>query len=140
MLTMRKNRPHPTYFTDEAGCRLVRLPVSGSDTPAITQAALYDKATLHHELTGNIYMSFDSKGHGYPTASIPNSGTHKHLARLLLDCPRGFHVRYIDGDSLNLLPENFRLASTRVAPDVCAEVLARLLDAARAEEAVDEAA
>ena len=137
---MRKNRPHPTYFTDEAGCRLVRLPVSGSDTPAITQAALYDKAKRRHGLTGSLYLSHDGKGHSYVMASIPNSGTHKALARLLLDCPRGYHVRYIDGDSLNLLPENFRLASKWADPDMCAEVLARLSDTARAEEVVDEAA
>lgn len=121
----------PEYFSD-GGRTLVRLPVTGSDTPAVTEAALFDSAKRRHGITGNLYATDDGSGkRRYVIASRPGTGTHSPLARLLLDCPKGFHVRYRDGDPLNLLPENFRLVSPWADSDARTAVLAALLETAR---------
>ncbi len=121
----------PEYFTDVTGRRLVRLPTYSSDTPAITEAALFDNAKHRHGLSGVTYMSDDGKGNRYVVATIPGSGSHSPLARLLLDRPKGYRVRYIDGNPLNLLPENFRLAAPWANEEAAAEALALCLAIAR---------
>lgn len=127
-----KQSTAPEYFTDDDGRYLVRLPVSGSDAPAITEAALFDNAKRRHALTGNLYATDDGSGkRRYVIATRPGSGTHSPLARLLLDCPRGYHVRYSDGNPFNLLPENFRLVSTWADSSARTAVLAALLDEVR---------
>lgn len=130
----------PEYVTDDDGRALVRLRVTGSDTPAITEAALFDNAKRRHGLSGNLYATDDGSGkRRYVIASLPGSGTHSPLARLLLDCPKGYHVRYNDGNPLNLLPENLRLFSTWADPDARHSVLATLLEHARAPQEVTHA-
>lgn len=134
-----KQPPKPEYFSDD-GRQLVRLPVSGCDAPATTEAALFDNARHRHGLTGNLYATDDGSGkRRYVIASRPGSGTHSPLARLLLDCPKGYHVRYNDGNPLNLLPENLRLVSTWADPSARATVLATLLDLARKPQEVARA-
>lgn len=131
---MKQSTTHE-YFTDDEGRTLVRLRVSGSDTPAITEAVLFDNARRRHGLSGNLYATDDGSGkRRYVIASLPGSGTHSPLARLLLDCPKGYHVRYNDGDPLNLLPENLRLVSTWADPTARATILATLLEHARAPQ------
>jgi len=129
--TMKKQTPPPQYITDRDGRRLVRLHVHGSDTPAITEAVLWDNARRRYGLTGSLYMSDDGKGRRYVTATVPGTGSHRLLARLLLDRPRGYRVRYIDKDALNLLPENFRLDAPWADESTAAEALTAYLDAAR---------
>ncbi|MGE8230478.1 hypothetical protein [Stenotrophomonas hibiscicola] len=121
----------PERFSDEDGRALVRLQVSGSDIQAVTEAVLWDNACARHGLTGAVYMNSDGKGHEYVMATIPGSGGHTPLARLLLGCPRGYKVRYNDGDRLNLLPENLRLHATWADTSTAEAALAVLLDTAR---------
>jgi hypothetical protein len=132
---MKKQSNPPEYFTDSDGRRLVRLHVHGSDTPATTEADLYDSAIRRHSLTGSIYMSSDGKGHRYVVATVPGSHSHSPFARLLLDRPKGYRVRYNDGDPLNLLPENFRLTAPWADEATASEALAvHLASARRGEE------
>lgn len=123
----------PEYFTDAEGRRLVRLPVNGSDSPAIADAQLFDNAARRHGLTGVLYLNDDGKGHSYVMATIPGSGTHSVLARLLLSPPPGYRVRYRDGNPLNLLPENLRLHAPWADEATAATAMSILLEQARAE-------
>lgn len=132
-----KQSSAPEYFTGDDGRALIRLKVTGSDAPAITEAVVFDNARQRHGLTGKLYATDDGSGkRRYVIASRPGSGTHSPLARLLLDCPKGYHLRYDDGNSLNLRPENFRLASTWADSDVREAMLAELLKQARAPQEV----
>lgn len=128
---MKKQPIAPHYFTGEAGRCLVRLHVNNSDAPAVTEADLWDNAKRRLGLTGNLYLSGDGKGHSYVTATIPGSGSHKPLARVLLGQPGGYRVRYIDRNPLNLLPENFRLDAPWADEGTATEALARLMESAR---------
>ena len=109
----------------------MRVPVNGSDTPAITEAALFDNAASRYGLTGSLYLSGDGRGHRYVMASVPGSGTHRTLARLLLLQPKSYRIRYRDGDPFNLLPENLRLSAPWADKDTAAAALAVHLDHAR---------
>ncbi len=130
---MKKKSSAPEYFTDSEGRRLVRLQVHGSEAPAITDADLYDNAIRRYGLTGTLYMSGDGKGNRYVVATIPGTGSHSPIARLLLDRPKGYRVRYYDGDPLNLLPENFRLDAPWADESTAARALALHLDNAQRE-------
>lgn len=121
----------PERFSDDDGRALVRLQVSGSDIPAVTEAVLWDTACACYGLTGAVYMNNDGKGHEYVMATVPGSGGHTPLARLLLGCPRGYRVRYNDGDRLNLLPENLRLHAPWADIGTAKAALAAILDSVR---------
>lgn len=129
---MKQSTKHDYFNDDDDGRALVSLMVSGSDTPAVTESALFDNAMRRYGLSGNLYVTDDGSGkRRYVIASLPGSGTHSPLARLLLDCPKGYQVRYNDGNPLNLLPENLRLVSTWADPAARDSVLAELLERAR---------
>ncbi|QNH24984.1 hypothetical protein [Xanthomonas theicola] len=121
----------PERFLDEDGRALVRLQVSGSDSPAVTEATLWDNACARYALTGAVYLNSDGKGHEYAMVTVPGSGGHTPLARLLLGRPKGYRVRYNDGDRLNLLPENLRLHAPWADASTAKAALAALLDAVR---------
>lgn len=129
--TMKKQTPPPYYFTDHDGRHLVQLHVHGSDTPTVTEAVVWDNAKRRYGLTGSVYMSSDGQGHRYVVATIPGSGSHAPLARLLLGRPSGYRVCYVDGNSLNLMPENFQLVAPWADERTAAEALALHLASAR---------
>lgn len=132
---MRKTKLKPEYFTDPSGRRLVRLPVSKCLAPAITEAALFDGARNREGGFGGLYLTGDGSGkRSYVLAYRNADRAHKTLARLLINCPKGYHVAYRDKNSLNLLPENLRLRATWADESMAGEVLALLLTEARAVE------
>lgn len=129
---MKKQPIAPHYFTDADGRRLVRLYVHSSDAPAVTEADLWDNTQRRHGLTGNLFLNNSGTGHSYVYATLPGTDKQHPLARLLLlNQPRGYRVRYIDKNPLNLLPENFRLDAPWADQNTATEALARLLDDAR---------
>ncbi len=129
---MTKRTTHPYYFTDADGRRLVRIAVHGSESPAITEAELFDNAQRRHALPGGLYMVGTSR-HRYVYARLGDRGAHTTLARLLIDCPKGYRVHYHDGNPLNLLPENLRLVAPWADDRTATQALALLLDAARGD-------
>jgi hypothetical protein len=132
-------KEQPEYFTDSDGRMLVRLPVQGSDAPALTEATLWNNAKRRRGLTGRLYMSGNGSGHRYVMASIEKGETHRSLAQLLLGEPRSYRVRFRDKDTLNHLPENFRLAAVWADEATAEKALALTLTQARGAPEVDRA-
>lgn len=133
---MTKRTTHPDYFADADGRRLVRIAVHGSESPAITEAVLFDNAQRRHGLTGNLYMTGGRRR--YVHAWLGDRSAHTTTARLLIDCPKGYRVHYRDGNPLNLLPENLRLVAPWADDQTAMQALALLLDAARGDDTTAE--
>jgi hypothetical protein len=133
---MSQRNSHASYFIDEKGRRLARVPVSGSDAPMVTEAALYDNARQSGSLRGALFLSGAGKRRRYVYAWHLDKAGNSTAARLLINCPKGYQVRYIDGNPLNMLPENFRLVATWGDQALAGKVLEQLL--AEARRAPDE--
>lgn len=91
----------------------VHVPVSGSDRPAtlnrddflrLQQAGLASGWFLVRSAHGKSYVR---------VGRLRWSGHQQTVARLLIGAQPGQHVRYSDGDSLNLLRPNLRVLKTR---------------------------
>ena len=121
----------PQYFFDHSGRELVSLPVKGTDDRVVTEAALWRNAVRRYGLSGRLYWTEDGKGYRYLAATVPGTGSHTTLARLLLGRPRGYRVTYVDGDRANLRPENLRLVAPWADDEFAAEALAIVLAQAR---------